>query len=253
MHDKGRRKAAFVFSGGGAMLCEKRGSVMGRQKLLMAGIVIAAAGAILGGLLGDAGLPLHYVAKPLTTLLILGLAATAADADPRYRRWVLLGLAFSLMGDVWLMLPGDCFVAGLVAFLVAHLAYIKAFLPGLRWRAALSAAVCLLGYAAVTVLMLWPHLPAGLRVPVLLYVAVLVLMATVALGQWAQQAVPGAARCSAGWAALGGLLFIASDSLLAWDRFTGRVPVAPLLVLCTYYLAQWSIARSVSASANRSG
>nr|WP_256202265.1 lysoplasmalogenase family protein [Stenotrophomonas pictorum] len=95
---------------------------MGGRKVLTAGIVIAAAGAILGGMAGGAWLPLHYVGKPLATLLILGVAATAVDADRRYRRWIVLGLVFSLMGDVWLMLPGDYFVAGLIAFLLAHLA-----------------------------------------------------------------------------------------------------------------------------------
>jgi uncharacterized membrane protein YhhN len=224
---------------------------MGGNKLLAAGIMIAAAGAIIGGMAGDAWLPLHYIGKPLTTLLILGLAATAADADRRYRRWILLGLAFSVMGDVWLMLPGDYFVFGLIAFLLAHLAYISAFLPGLRWRAAVPAALCVAAYAVVYVLMLWPYLPGALRVPVLVYVVVLALMAIVALGQRLQQSMQGAVRRSAGWAAMGGLLFIASDSLLAWDRFTGGVPLALLLVLSTYYLAQWSIARSVSASANR--
>ena len=238
--DKGRRKAAFVFSGTGAMLCGNRGSAMGGHKLLAAAVVIAAAGAIIGAMAGGVWLPLHYIAKPLTTLLILGLAAGATGADRRYRCWILLGLAFSLMGDIWLMLPGDYFVAGLIAFLLAHLAYISAFLPGLRWRSALPAGLCLAAYAAVNVVMLWPYLPAALQVPVMVYVVVLALMAIVALGQR-----------SAGWAAIGGLLFIASDSLLAWDRFTTGVPLAPLLILSTYYLAQWSIARSVSASANR--
>lgn len=224
---------------------------MDGHKVLAAGIVIAAAGAIIGAMAGDVWLPLHYVAKPLATLLILGLAITAADADRRYRRWIVLGLVLSLTGDVWLMLPGDYFVAGLIAFLLAHLAYIRAFLPGLRWRAALPAALCLAVYAVVNVWMLWSYLPAALRVPVLVYVAVLALMAIVALGQRLQASLPGAARRSAGWAAIGGLLFIASDSVLAWDRFTTGVPLAPLLVLSTYYLAQWSIARSVSASANR--
>ncbi|KRG39934.1 hypothetical protein ARC78_13325 [Stenotrophomonas pictorum JCM 9942] len=224
---------------------------MGGRKVLTAGIVIAAAGAILGGMAGGAWLPLHYVGKPLATLLILGVAATAVDADRRYRRWIVLGLVFSLMGDVWLMLPGDYFVAGLIAFLLAHLAYISAFLPGLHRRAALPAALCLAAYAVGYVWLLWPYLPAALRLPVLVYVGVLALMAIAALGRRLQQPVRGASRDSSGRAALGGVLFIASDSVLAWDRFTGGVPLALLLVLSTYYLAQWCIACSVSASANR--
>ncbi|PSD50374.1 hypothetical protein C7E25_05325, partial [Stenotrophomonas maltophilia] len=45
--------------------------------------------------------------------------------------------------------------------------------------------------------------------------------------------------------AAGALLFVASDSLLAWDRFAGGLPLASLLVLSTYYGAQYAIARSV--------
>ena len=61
---------------------------------------------------------LVYVAKPLATLAILALAALAApQAEPGVARWILLGLAFSLAGDVLLMLPSDRFAAGLASFL----------------------------------------------------------------------------------------------------------------------------------------
>jgi uncharacterized membrane protein YhhN len=50
---------------------------------------------------------------------------------------------------------------------------------------------------------------------------------------------------SARLAAIGAVLFMVSDSLLAWDRFAGGVPARALLVLGTYYAAQWCIARSV--------
>jgi uncharacterized membrane protein YhhN len=38
--------------------------------------------------------------------------------------------------------------------------------------------------------------------------------------------------------ALGGLLFLASDTALAYDRFVRRVPHGPLLVIVSYHLAQ---------------
>jgi uncharacterized membrane protein YhhN len=50
---------------------------------------------------------------------------------------------------------------------------------------------------------------------------------------------------SAMLAAGGALVFMLSDSLLAWNRFHGRIPLATLWVLATYYLALWWIARSV--------
>lgn len=71
---------------------------------------------------------LVYVFKPLTTVLILALAVTLpAEPASRYRMGILIGLAFSLAGDVFLMLPSDRFIAGVIAFLAAHLAYLVAF------------------------------------------------------------------------------------------------------------------------------
>src|SRR3546814_17602619 len=51
-------------------------------------------------------------------------------------------------------------------------------------------------------------------------------------------------------AAWGGALFILSDSLLAWDRFGGGLPLSPLLVLASYYAALWCIDRSVGVRAS---
>ncbi|MGH8704559.1 MAG: lysoplasmalogenase family protein, partial [Burkholderiales bacterium] len=83
-----------------------------------------------------------FVLKPLTTLLILGVAATAPLGND-YTRWVLAALALSLCGDVFLMFDaryrvGDgarasdrAFLAGLGSFLLAHVAFVCAFVQGL--------------------------------------------------------------------------------------------------------------------------
>src|SRR5437016_14122422 len=77
---------------------------------------------------------LEYVAKPATLLALLAYAAFG-HASP----WLVAALAFSLLGDIFLMLPADLFLAGLAAFLIAHLAYIGAFVgpvaPRLVWLA----------------------------------------------------------------------------------------------------------------------
>lgn len=67
----------------------------------------------------------HYLGKPLATTLIFVLAwSRAPDATRSYALAILLGLLCSLAGDIFLMLPGDRFIPGLVSFLLAHLAYI---------------------------------------------------------------------------------------------------------------------------------
>ncbi len=77
--------------------------------------------------------------------------------------------------------------------------------------------------------------------PVLVYVAVLATMGGQAWARARTRQGDAAARL----AARGALVFMLSDSVLAWDRFRGPLPWASLWVLAAYYLAMWWIARSV--------
>ena len=99
---------------------------------------------------------LLYCCKPLTTILLLALALTAGRSDNRaYTALICLGLLCSLVGDVCLMLPQDRFIAGLLSFLLAHLAYIAAFsrVAAVAWSgAALFSLLPLLAYGFVIVL-----------------------------------------------------------------------------------------------------
>ncbi len=72
---------------------------------------------------------LEYVCKPTALLALIGTALVLTpmhDAEAR-RVWFVAALVFSLAGDVFLMLPTDRFVAGLAAFLVAHVCYVGGF------------------------------------------------------------------------------------------------------------------------------
>lgn len=216
-------------------------------------ILLAAVAAIIGASLDGDGRWLHWIAKPLATLLIAGIVWRADSAAPGYRRAILLGMAFSCIGDVALMLPFDAFVPGLIAFLLAHVCYIVAFRAGFRaGRGLLLAAVLLSMFAGINLAGLWPLLPSDLRIPVVVYVVVLALMATFALARaWAKSAATSPIPLSGRWAAIGAVLFVISDSVLAWDRFGGGLPAATLCVLSTYYAAQYCIARSASPDIRR--
>lgn len=217
-------------------------------RLLSVAILLSAVAAIAGARLGGDATWLLYVGKPLTTLLILGLAASAAPpVGRRYRVAVLAGMALSLVGDVLLMLPTDLFVPGLIAFLLAHLGYIAAFAPGSSAKARVAAGVVLALVAGANLAGLLPHIGADLKIPVLAYVAVLATMAALALARAWTPAIAQALPRSARFAAAGGLAFVLSDSLLAWDKFGGGLPLAQPLILATYWFAQWCIARSVAA------
>lgn len=219
-------------------------------------ILLAATAAIVGASLDGDGRWLHWIAKPLATLLIAAMALRSADrwsatdtpsAHRTYARAILLGMAFSCIGDIALMLPFDAFVPGLIAFLLAHVCYIVAFREGFgAGRGLLFAAALLAVFAGINLAGLWPLLPTDLRIPVVVYVVVLALMATLALARaWMKNAATPSAPTSARWAAIGAVLFVISDSVLAWDRFGGGLPAATLCVLSTYYAAQYCIARSV--------
>ncbi len=184
---------------------------------------------------------LLYIFKPLTTLLILVLALdeSRVGAQEVYQWLISAGLVFSLAGDVFLMLPSNRFVAGLVSFLIAHLLYIAAFLQDLS----LSAPVWLWGafllYAAGGLYVLLPRAGA-LKLPVLVYVTALTLMALLACSR-----VLVLESEAAIYAALGAVLFLASDSLLAWNKFVKPFAVAEALLLSTYFAGQTLIALSV--------
>lgn len=185
--------------------------------------------------------PLAFVFKPLTTLLVIAHAWPRGRATPAVRRWVLVGLALSLVGDIALLWPKQGFLPGLIAFLFAHLAYLAAFTRVQRLASPAWPFVAYALVAAAILATLWSGVPATLRLPVAAYVVCLVSMAAQAAVLWrVARDTPGARRAAG--LALGGALFVASDALLAVNRFMAPLPTASLWILGSYWLAQWCIA-----------
>lgn len=220
------------------------------SRALSIAIVVSAALAIVGAGSDAPWSALFYLGKPATTALIFLLAwfSSSPTLDARYRRAVLVGIALSLVGDVFLMWPNQGFVPGLIAFLLAHIGYIVAFAPGSSARARGAIGVVMLCVAAANLVGLLPRIGAELKGPVLAYVAVLTTMATFAIARAWTPALARETPRSVRFAAVGGAAFVLSDSLLAWDKFGGAVPQAQFLILSTYWFAQWCIARSVRAA-----
>ena len=197
--------------------------------------------AVVGEARGPRGLV--YVCKPLTTFLLLVVAAGGGGPEGAYPWLIAAGLGASIAGDVFLMLPRDRFVAGLASFLLAHVIYGTAFftVPRTGGDVVVLGALAVVAGGIVTVL--WDGL-GRLRGPVVAYVAAIILMAWLACVRWRMGGVPGA-----GLAAIGALAFVASDTLLALDRFRRPFPFSRALVLGTYWVAQALIALSVGALA----
>ncbi|HZP43181.1 MAG TPA: lysoplasmalogenase [Candidatus Binatia bacterium] len=164
---------------------------------------------------------LEWVAKPAALGALLAWAATGPHAGPA----LVLALAFSLAGDVCLMLPVDAFLPGLASFLAAHLCYVAAFAapPGV-WLFWLAAVV--LASAPVARPVLGAVAEPPLRRALALYMLAVSLMVAAAIAS------------SRAAAAAGAVLFLVSDSLIAWDRFVRRLPWAPLPIMVTYHLGQ---------------
>lgn len=151
------------------------------------------------------------VAKTAPMLLLAGLSATQGGP------WLLTAaLLASAAGDAALAQDGERpFLAGLASFLLAHVLYIALFV--LHWRPELGllaaepwralAGVALVALCAIMLWRLLPAMPGGMRAPVGAYVATILLMGLASLG------VPG------GGVALGAILFILSDAILASQKF----------------------------------
>lgn len=183
---------------------------------------------------------LEYVCKPLTTALIIAIALLAErEASQTYQALILLGLLASLAGDVFLMLPQDRFVPGLVSFLIAHIFYISAFTTASPDVPALWYGIPFVLYGVVMLWRLWPDL-GSMRAPVMIYVGVILVMAWQAANRWIVTRDTGPLL-----ALIGAYLFVLSDSVLAVERFRGTFRSAPFWVLSTYFAAQWLIALSI--------
>lgn len=211
------------------------GAVMQGRLLPLEALVIEA-GALSMAAAADGWREAHLFFKPAAMVLALLLVAQAwrsGRLPSTAALWLAVALAGSLAGDVFLMLEG-LFIPGLVAFLLAHLAYIVLFRQGTRWWPVRPVLVACLAYAALMVAVLWVGgLPPGLRGPVAVYALVISLMAAQAIGRaWLQRD-----RASV-LVAAGAVAFVVSDTLLALNRFVIPLPASAVWVLGTYYAAQ---------------
>ncbi|MFJ8646917.1 lysoplasmalogenase [Streptomyces sp. NPDC093546] len=172
----------------------------------------------------------HRIAKPLL-MPLLAAYAVASGAPRPLPRPLLAALLFGWGGDVFLLSDAEwAFLVGMGSFAAGHVCYLFLFR-----RARTSPALAAVYGAAlvVTVVLLWPGLPADLRIPVAGYAALLTAMAYRASGL-------GLA------AGVGGALFLLSDTLIAagvadWPQ----PPVPDFWIMLTYTAAQYLLVQGV--------
>lgn len=180
-----------------------------------------------------------YLYKPLTMILVMAVAITAPQpVSLFYKGAIILGLILSLVGDIFLMLPGRLLLAGLMLFLIAHIVYIYAFGSVTHWAIPSPWTLALLLIGGGIYWLLAPHL-REMKWPVVIYMAAILLMAWQALEMYTQVSTLWTLAALAG-----ALLFVASDTALAFNEFRQKFAHAHTLVLGTYYVAQLLIAFS---------
>ena len=188
---------------------------------------------------------LAVFSKPLL-LPCLILAAYSAKAFPT-KKLLIIALLFSWLGDVLLIFTERAelyFILGLVSFLISHVFYIVLFFKqdsskpmkkGVFAIGALFVAVYLGSFLSVII----PYL-GDLKMPVIVYGSVISIMLVTAI------------RGALIWKSnanllilLGAIAFVASDSLLAFNKFYTPYAYASSLIMITYLVAQYCITRGI--------
>lgn len=185
----------------------------------------------------DSVYSLHYFTKPLIVgSLIAYFVPHSKHLGKSTRNLTLFALVFSVIGDMFLMfteVSAHYFTSGLIAFLLAHVMYILVFLKKRNTKTKLFGIIIILAiYGGVLFYLLKDGLD-NMLIPVLIYMLVILTMATTAF--WRKQKVP---KQSFYLVFIGALFFIFSDSLIALDKFYMPIPLARTGIISTYAFAQ---------------
>jgi len=184
---------------------------------------------------------LEYVVKP-AVMICLFIWLYLSTGLQGLTLWFGVGILFSLVGDVLLMISLDrMFIFGLVAFLLAHVAYLVGFqneLIGITsWSVLL---IVILSISAVRVIrrivsairtkgqtrLVNPVIVYSIVITVMLYAA----MTTISNPEWMANASL--------FVSAGAFLFYISDLILAWNKFVSPIKNGRILNIAAYHLGQ---------------
>lgn len=159
---------------------------------------------------------------------------------------LMLALAFGALGDILLMFDGqNFFIAGLLAFLVGHFFYISTIGAKLPGKVSV-----LMPQVLLLAVLIFVMIAASRFFAVKGFLGVCVSLYACAFAFCLHSAILAAASTKSRhyvWTAVGYLLFIISDTILATGEFTDiRIPKRGFLVMLTYILAQFLLATSLS-------
>lgn len=205
-------------------------------------ILISAITAIVLDATGNVAL--YRALKPLTTVLIILLPMLFGRKAPKiYWTLTVAGLLLCLIGDIFL-LDGSYFVFGLASFLMAHILFTVSFVALDKFKLYWTPLLILLAIGSGYYYILYPGLES-LAIPVFLYFLFIVVMCWqgVSLYIWKKTTAHKLI-------ALGVLLFLLSDSILALNKFIAPFDWSGILVLSTYWAAVALLANAVVVISN---
>ncbi len=188
----------------------------------------------------------NWYMKPI--LLPILIVAVAIFKEFSTKKILLIALIFSWIGDIILLFSdkGELyFILGLVAFLVSHIVYIMLFnkQPSARtndnkivfWLGNLA----ILAYFFIMVATLFPKL-GGLKIPVIVYAVVITTMLFFAFKGSLKWSIP-----ANNYILIGAIVFVSSDSILAFNKFYAPIAHASFFIMTTYCLAQYLIVKGI--------
>ncbi len=183
--------------------------------------------------------PGRYLFKPLAAGAFIWLALALGALHSTYGLWMLAGLVFCLLGDVFLMPDSErSFLAGLVSFLCGHLLYAIAFISlANNITGLLLSAVPALLLMGLVLRWLLPHVDAAMKVPVAVYTLVITAMLLCA--------GLTAGHPAAAWILAGAWGFALSDIAVARQQFVKPEKLNPLWGTPLYFAAQMMLATSL--------
>jgi uncharacterized membrane protein YhhN len=164
------------------------------------------------------------------------------------KKTLLTALSFSWIGDVILLFSDRdeaYFTSGLLAFLISHVVYIIIFSKHLKERNRKNKAVFWIGVTAIILYlltMLAVLLPSlgDFKVPVFVYALVISTMLLFAFKGFLIWEEP------AKWyILLGAIIFVSSDSILAFDKFYTPIMQSSFLIMVTYLIAHYLIIKGI--------
>ncbi len=214
---------------------------VGKQTLCW--VVAAVVGLSVAGALLAKPVGIPALTRPLLIVASTGFVAIAligGGLAHRFGRFMVLGLVLCGLGD--LLGPID-FTLGAMMFLLAHLAFIRAFaIHGVEGRRALRSLGLCIPISIVVLAWLLPHAEGGDRVLVISYTCVITAMLVLAMGMWA-----GSPRRLI---IAGVVLFYISDVFVARWAFVGGGSLNAILCYPLYYGACLLLGRSASFETN---